>query len=112
VTAGEPTETDVALAGAGLLVIAAWVVLGFVNRDGDVRLVLSVALLALGAVLFVRLRRNARDRTWIGSLVFVLCGVAGLADRAGAGPVGALLGWLTFGLGIALLLRWRPPRAS
>ena len=103
---------DAALAGAGLLVVAAWAAAGFVDRDGDARLALSLALIALGVVLLVRLRRGASDRTWIGSLVFVLCGAAGLADRAGAGVVGTLLGWLTFGLGVALVLRWRRPRAS
>jgi hypothetical protein len=94
----EPGRADVALAGAGVLAVAAWVVAGFVDRDGDVRLALSVALLALGAVLLVRLRR-------FEAVVFVLCGVAGLADRAGAGTVGTLLGWLTFGVGVAVVVR-------
>ena len=106
------TRRDAALAGAGLAIVAAWAVFGFVDRDGVVRLVLSLALIALGAVLFVRLRRTATDRTWVGALVFILCGASGLADRAGAGELGTLLGWATFGVGVAMLVAWRSPRAS
>ena len=106
------TRRDVALATAGLVTIAAWAAFGFIDRDGPVRLALSLALIALGAILFVRLRRGATDRTWVGALVFVLCGASGLADRAGAGELGTLLGWATFGVGVALLVAWRPPRAS
>ena len=109
---GEPGHADVALASVALVLVVAWVVTGFVDRDGDLRLALSIALIALGLGLLVRLRRVTPDRTWIGSLVFVVCGVAGLADRAGAGVVGSLIGWLFFGIGVAVLLRWRRPRAS
>jgi hypothetical protein len=108
---GEPGRADVALAALALATALAWVIAGFVDRDGDARLVLSLALLVLGGVLVARARRSP-DRAWVGMLAFVLCGVAGLADRADAGAWGSVLSLLAFGCGVALVLRWRPPRAS
>jgi hypothetical protein len=102
-----PGRADAVLAAASLLAVVGWVVTGFVDRDGDARLALSVALLALGVLLLVRLRRDASDRTWIGPLVFVLCGVAGIADRLGGGAAESVLAWVSFGVGVALVLRWR-----
>jgi|SRR3954452_11295019 hypothetical protein len=112
----EPGWADVALAGLGLVAVAAWALLGFVDRDGDARLALSIVLVGLGVVLLarglVRARRGVHDGLWVGALAFVLCGVGGLADRADAGAWGSVAGWLAFGCGMALVLRWRPPRAS